>query len=866
MGARPILRFPDPAESERRKNLPSMPPQPHGPDRVAQTRRFQATFNRLAAGLAKSEPSPVLRQDPAGIAPERALVFVIAGNIPKFTRIASEAGLEVFIETDIEDIEDYPDGFVPAGSSGTLSRTLYATMPTLDALNQILSLWGAYKKEEKPPHGAAPWWKLFGLMLELRPWGAADRLSEDSRAVIESQLPSDDNAEMLIELEMWPTTSANKRTNWRREVEEKIVKANGKVLDYSSISDGDFIYEAVLAGLPSGEVRAMLANPEHPDCIAVLDGVQFVLPQMVGQATFGCSNAETGEYETKTRFNPEAPIRCALLDGTPTAAHTALEGGLIIEDVHDLVRLSTVAQRNHATTMASLILRGDLDADGEALQDARIVSVPLLVDGEKGAQSPGNRLFIDLLHTALVKLMGVEEPLAKDVFVINFSIGVAYMRFAGRISSLARLIDWWAAKEGVLFVISAGNVNENLVLSGIGALQFESEAEDKQRAMINAALRTDSFNRTLLAPAECLNGITVGALSKDLNGSDPPAQDGVIALGNGSGSFPQITSALGLGPFRSIKPDLLEAGGRQEFRALTSGEGTTLYPMLNSQRTGLITAAPPGGNAIRKSNGTSLAAALTTRAILQSAEFLIGENGPYQGQELPRRNLALLTRALAVNSARWSTEEINYYMEEKERLGGSKHVRAKEEVCRRYGHGSLVPELMQSAPEMGVTLVGLGSVRKDKAQIFRMPLPMSLSGGRVPRTMRVTLAWFSPVNATRAQYRLARLEAVTADQDDANLDSGWSLDLESSGPDANMVKRGSIWSRRLKNRTQKVPDFEREDIPIRVQCQETADGALNPDEDISYAIAVTLEVETDILFDVYQEIEQKIRLRLEPGT
>lgn len=48
-----------------------------------------------------------------------------------------------------------------------------------------------------------------------------------------------------------------------------------------------------------------------------------------------------------------------------------------------------------------------------------------------------------------------------------------------------------------------------------------------------------------------------------------------------------------------------------------------------------------------------------------------------------------------------------------------------------------------------------GSIRKDGAQIFRLPVPPSLSGERLARSMRVTLAWFSPVNPSRAHYRFA---------------------------------------------------------------------------------------------------------------
>ena len=861
---RRILRFPEPANTNKHTGNPKSQPQACGPGRRIQRTRFQATFDRVAQAFEDTDPEFVLRQDPAGIAPERALVFVTAGRIQRFARVAQEIGLEVFAETDLEAIEDYPDGFEPAGETLALSRVLYATMPTVESIGALLSLWKAYQNEEQPPHGARPWWTLFDLMLELRPWGPEDRLSDGARAAIEERLSIDDSDEVAIEFEICPTLRNAQRVAGRAATEQRIVETGGRVLDRSSISGDRFVYEALLATVPVGVVRTMLDDRHHPESLATIEDVQFILPQTRGQASPVdiVTDGETRKHDPMTKFGPEAPIRAALFDGTPVAGHAALDGGVLIEDVHDLVRLSPVDQRYHATAMASLILRGDLNADGVGLLDARVVSVPLLIDSENGANSPSDRLFVDMLHTALLKLFTGDEPLAPEAFVVNFSIGLGDLRFSGRISAVARLLDWWAAKEGVLFVISAGNIREDLWIKGTDALAFECANQDERRDLVRTSLQGHAYERTLLAPAECLNGISVGALSIDLGDHRPPPQAGVLDLGDPTEPEPHITSALGLGPHRTIKPDLLATGGRQEVRALPSGNDTRLRPVVGSGRTGLGVAAPTG-SLRTKSSGTSPAAALTTRAVLRCAELLTGERGPYEGQALSRRDLALLTRALAVNSAYWPEGAHRRYEQELDRLGKHQHARAKEEVCRHFGHGVLDLDLMQRSPETGVTLVGLGSVRKDGAQIFRMPLPPSLSGDRVPRSMRVTLAWFSPLDPARAQYRLAGLEAVPVDEEGTAPDQKWGLALKSSGPDANMVRRGSVWSRRLIHGANTVPSYDDPGaIPIRVQCRDTAGGALNPDEEIAYAIVVTLAIEADVEYDVYAEVEAQIRVRL----
>ncbi|MDE0103092.1 MAG: S8 family serine peptidase [Bryobacterales bacterium] len=861
MVKRSILRFLEPSNASRLKGSPANIPQPKGPGFSAQRRRFQPTFDHLSDALEQADPTLVLREDPNGIAPERALVFVTVGRIQRFVKVASQLGFEVLAETTLALTEEIPDGFRPADGTNVLQRNLYATVPTIDALQRLLSLWRAYESGSAAPKRAGTWWTLFALLLELRTWGPDDRLDESTRKTIEDRLPFDDEAEVPIELEIWPSSDDQQRVAWRHEAERRIADIGGRVLDHAAISENGFIYEGILAGLSARAVRQMLDEPWDLKGLATVEGVQFVLPQTIAE-TWPSERSGGPTLDTpRTRFDSNAPIRAALLDGTPQPRHSMLDGGLTVEDVHDLVGLSVVDQRRHATGMASLILRGDLNADGEALRDTRLASVPVLVDIGGDTRSPQDRLFVDLVHVALTRLLKGEEPLTGDVFVVNFSVGLRECHFGGRISALARLMDWWSSSEGILFVISAGNTGE-LMLEEVKPSEFEDANTEKRRYIVDDALRAAAFGRTILAPAECLNGLCIGAISRDISGDDPPEQAGILSLEDCNSVFPQITSALGLGPHRSIKPDLLAPGGKLEFRAFPHREGTLLRPVTVYGRTGLAAAAPGGQfGTIQKVCGTSGATALTTRAILQSAEALTGEGGPYEGQELPRRALALLTRALAVNSAKWPQEAWQLRDAEKQRLGRYFDVRAKEEVCRRFGHGILDAELMRNSQESGVTMVGCGEIRKDGAQIFSFPFPSTLSGERVPRSMRATVAWFSPVDTVRSQYRLVGFEIAAAGEFEEIEDSRWGFNLKTSGPDKNMVKRGTVWSRRLIHSTQKVPAREgNRALQLRVQCRDTSGGGLSPDESISYALAVTLEIEAEIQHDIYQEIRDQLLL------
>jgi len=488
-----------------------------------------------------------------------------------------------------------------------------------------------------------------------------------------------------------------------------------------------------------------------------------------------------------------------------------------------------------------------------------------MVDGDRGAFSPQNKLFVDVLHVALTRLFAGNNALAPDAFVVM--VGVPEMRFAGRISSLARLLDWWSNEHGMLFVVSTGNVFDDFLARDVETARLLAADVPARRKAIKDALVGAGYGRALMSPAEALNVLSVGAISEDLlaAGNEPRGAD-IVQLETDGSRFPAVSSALGLGPFRCIKPDVLVTGGTHEVRAAADGNHTKLSVVLNSP-SGLVVASPRinVGNGRRRSRGTSCAAALTTRAVMQSAAAMTEEGGPYNEAALTRVDLALLTRALCVNAADWSNEALAYYDETADRLGRNKVLRCSEEVARHFGHGYLSAERMQQSPAQGVTLVGLGDVRKDQGKIFDMPLPPSLSGDRVPRSMRVTLAWFSPATAARSRYRMAALRAIAADvidDDDQDEDKGWGLLLKAAGPDRHMIRRGTVWSRRLVHGRLAGPAYNEDvTIPIRVQCQDASGGGLDPDLDIRFAIAVTLEIEAEVNYDIYAEIREKIEQR-----
>ena len=74
----------------------------------------------------------------------------------------------------------------------------------------------------------------------------------------------------------------------------------------------------------------------------------------------------------------------------------------------DVRSIALVARREHGTAMASLILHGDLNAQEPPL--SRLLYVrPLLLTNTQGAeQSDENRLLVDTVHRAVLRMRGSE--------------------------------------------------------------------------------------------------------------------------------------------------------------------------------------------------------------------------------------------------------------------------------------------------------------------------------------------------------------------------------------------------------------------------------------------------------------------------
>ena len=377
------------------------------------------------------------------------------------------------------------------------------------------------------------------------------------------------------------------------------------------------------------------------------------------------SPTETEPFDDPSHFVPApagesgAPI-AALLDGVPIALHRVLQDRLVLDDPDDLQNTTIVAGRVHGTAMASLILHGDLNAKGPSVGRPLYVR-PLLLTTENGSeQSDKNRLLVDTVHRAVLRMRGSagEEAVAPTIFLINLSVGDPRRPFTQTVSPLARLLDYLANKYALLFLVSAGNATTSLTIPGFSDWTsfIAAPPADREKAILTG-LNAAKHERSILSPAESLNALTIGAHHHDDVGQRRPAAYAVDPFDDPR--LPNPSSALGLGYRRAVKPEIYQPGGCEHLKMKRTGGGVEVDTAAPQRLYGLSAAAPDPSNQGRDdqvalSNGTSSATALATRGAHRIFDALMDPDGPSLLREMDPAYYAVVVKALLVHRARWN--------------------------------------------------------------------------------------------------------------------------------------------------------------------------------------------------------------------
>ena len=801
-------------------------------------------------------------EDPAGIAPERALVFEIAGSVTGFRRAVSKVdGLELLADEETESAADEDFAVIDRrkGREGKdredkpVGGRMYVAMPDLHALEHLLSLWRRYQAGEPASTGFAPWWGVFERLRVLRAWGPEDRIPEDTIELIGEKLADEPRAEHRIEVELWSHATPERREATRRSFDKVLREAGGRLIDSASIPE--VAYEASLVDLPAHGLRLLV---DRQDVIALCDAVMVVRPQSGVSFSTAVDEAQVGAPPARP-LEPLGPPIAALFDGVPVERHALLDGRLRIDDPDELDQRSEVARRRHGTEMASLIIHGDRNREELPLQ-RKVYVRPVLVPTDSGSweEFPPDRLLIDTIYSAVKRMKEGDAEggaTALTVFLVNLSLGDQRRPFAGPISPWARLLDHLAARHGILFLVSAGNVAGPLPVPAYETLfEFEDATPLQQRQMAFRALDRESARRTLLSPAEALNVLTVGAWHEDAVATETPEYV-FSPLGDGTG--PNITSAMGLGYRKVVKPDIMMPGGRELARVTTLGNEPALKAANAGRFFGLRAALPDADGDLRRegaTGGTSAATALATRAASRLFEALMDEENGGILAGVDPAYYGVVVKALLVHRARWG-EEGDHLRELYGPSGQGRHVEHMDSIARVVGYGRPNIEEAVTCASNRATLVGYGEVSTDRVVAeYRVPLPPSLQRLELdqPRSVTCTLAWFSPVNVRHRMYRRAKLDL----EGGPNLrKADGFVERRKLQPSHHSVRRGSLLH--VHHEGSKAASFVGEgELQFTVSCSAPA-GEF--DESVRYGLAVTVEAGEGI--PVYDEIRQRLAVR-----
>lgn len=771
-----------------------------------------------------------LRADPAGLAPERLLVFDLTADVGNFMRAASAVpGLE-FVGADELEAQD-----------GDRDPALYLMIPDARALTQMVNLWREHAAGRPLPYGFAPWRDLFLQMKDLRAWGPADRLTAEDRLVLAEQR-EDERGMVRIEVELVFRAEALAVEGLAVET----VRARGGAVVSRTRIEGAR-YHALLVDVPSVEVQAILARGYEG--IIGSEAVMHVRPQSaVHLTTFEADPRHPG---APAPLPDGAPI-AAIFDAVPLALHPQLAGHLSVEDLFGLEGLA-VGPRVHGTAMASAVLHGDLL--GPQLPDLtrrvhfiNMMYAPALIDDEE--RFP-DRLPADLFHEAIVRMKAGVDPSAPGVIIVNASVGDRNKPFAGKMSGWARVIDYLSHAYGVLFIISAGNHGGDLATDDIDIVAFEDLAPAEKAKVALRASGSAMAYRRVLAPAESMNALTVGALHHDNTptGALPASTFDVWA----NTGLSTVSSALGPGHGGAVKPDILAAGGRHHVRLIPKGAGHALRPMGKNAGTfgGILVATPPAPaslnpGALARSIGTSVAAAQVTGLACRAHEALEAVYDDFL--DIPSAHRAVLLKAMLVHSARW-TEARDLIVEILGPSSGKLHVQQKDNVRRFLGFGAIDGEVILDCADDRATLWSVGRLNSDQAHTIRVPLPAAMAGKAVPHEVAVTVAWMAPPRIGAPKYRGVQIKMIEPN------DAAAMLAVSAGGlqPDYNQIHNGTVAHRRWEgSKAAAFGDAATFDIVVQRQIDDVIDPT-------PYAVMVTLKMAG--VAEIYSQVRNRLAIK-----
>ena len=793
-----------------------------------------------------------------GLMPEKVLVMTVAGEVQDLVKALHKVPGFEFLNSSI-DSEKLDDSIYAMNKDGEplpSSHTTYLSMSNHKGLEKLLHYWN---NPENIPKGMMPLKHAFQHLIEVKLWDTDERLK--NTFVIEDwevRLREESEEPIPFEIEMWYRDSSRFRIEAEHHIVSLLKKVGGSNLD--TFQHEGIRYHGVLGVIPRSAVQQVLADKKSIELMRC-DHAMFFRP--LGQ----CNNpSQTDSSFNEPRrvqkkegndldlYGDDEPV-IALFDGLPLENHESLSGRIIVNDEDDLEPYYESKYQIHGTSMASLIIHGDIgEVNKEPPLSRKLYVRPIMApstikdfNGFRHERIPETMLPLDVVHRAVIEMFEGSNPAAPHVKIINLSIGDPYRKFDTDMSAWARMIDWLSYKYQVLFVISAGNFVDDVVLKEVSLRAFNNLGDADREYQILKAINEQKPLRRMLSPAEAVNAITVKASHKDnFEGTmisdliDPLYTDGL-----GSPLNP-----ITLGKNNSVKPEVMLPGGRQTYvvRTYNSNDAVKLS-LANTSRFGPgQCSAHPGQTPGSVSDyhftcGTSNAAAITTRRLGQLHETLNSMKMSDERNAIKQGDEALLLKALITHGAQFDMEAKGQL---EDFFKGPNNSRLfKSDLNQMLGYGTVDESRIHYCVDNQATLLYTNSLVDNSSHEYKFPLPVCLAGSSVFRRLIVTVAWFSPVNPMSLQYSGAKLWITEANQQALKVpNSDFYYPHTRNGTVFHAVYQGSDVSNFIKG----------DSLTIKVNCRERAGLTGNT---IRYGLAVTLDTPRSDLA-VYEQVRDSL--------
>ena len=847
MPDRPLILFPSPEKADREAR-PRIYIRMNHPNKRRQYKRLEPAFKVLQTAF--EQKNIKVQNSPIGINPDFALVFEVIGNVDNFyTAVKHSAGLEWLFEKESDSYEPDDDFYkidneTEERLTDSLNGKLYCIMSNQEAMTQLLSLWRRYSNGEETvfKRNFSGLRDVFTNIKAIRRWNAQDRIEETHILKYwRENLAFDGTVPIPFEIELFYRDDKDKRINAKQAINYEIQQLGGHILQECILDE--IAYHGILVELPRNAIENLVKNYENI-ALSQVDDIMFFRP--TSQSAFISSTEAQAitPMPTKQALPSGEPI-AAIFDGMPIQNHNLLRGRLIIDDPDDYSSEYESKNRRHGTAMASLVIYGDLN-NGERPVNRPIYVRPILRPVQNGPDSviecvPSNKLFVDTIHRAVKRMVDGEngnKATAPSVKVINLSVGDPVRQLASIMSPVARLIDYLSYKYNVLFIISAGNHPEFVDCIENTFSELKTYNIKQRTVAFYTAMKKNQRNIKVLAPAESINSLTIGALYDD--STNPKETTQVIwAIEKG---LPSPVSAIGKGYRSIITPDLFFYGGRKFVKEKIRNKKVDW--VLTGREPGCKVAAPFGTGDVSGQAytfGTSDAAAQITHESIKCYDILSQIFHTETGEELPPESTAILLKAMLAHGASWDS-----IAEELSDITGE----SCKKLSKWLGYGIPNVGRVQECTKERITLIGLGKLKKNEGDIFKLPLPIDFSTRLIKRKLTVTLAYFSPIVSNKYAYRSMQLWFTINDKNRGLVKDRQNTEWQS-------VLKGTLQHEIITGEAPIV--WNDDDLIIKVNCKEDAGAAKAP---IPYCLFVTFEVAEGYNIDLYASVSTKIRQRV----